>query len=314
MPHICKHDAETLKQLQSLPLRQKVFETRQRIAEWVKHWGEDGVYVAFSGGKDSTVLLDIVRRDYHDVPAVFCDTGLEFPEIREFVKTINNVAWIKPRMPFNAVLEKYGFPVVSKTTAQKLSRLSNPDISERHKFLLMGGITEDGRKSRYRLADKWKYLLNAPFKISDKCCDIMKKEPAKRYERENGNPRPMLGMMAADSKAREEAWLDTGCNAFDLGRPQSNPLGFWLESDIWEYVARYNVPVCRVYSMGYDRTGCIFCAFGCHKEGTPNRFQRMHDTHPKQWKYCMDKLGMRDVLEFCGIPVEDKQLKLDLGD
>jgi len=307
-PHTCKHDTETLRQLQALPLKAKIFESRQRIAEWVKHWGEDKVYVAFSGGKDSTVLLDLVRRDYPNVPGVFCDTGLEFPEIRDFVKTFDNVTWVRPKMSFKEVIEKYGYPVVSKEQAQCIWELNNYNIKpETHAKWLTG----DGKATRRRrLSKKWQYLLDAPFAVSHKCCSVMKKDPSNTYAKETGRMR-IVGTMASDSFLRERAYVKTGCNAFDAGVPTSMPLSFWLESDVWEYFKYRNVPYCKIYDMGYKRTGCMFCAFGAHLETEPNRFQRMQKTHPKQWKYCMDKLGMRDVLAFCGIPVEDKQLTLD---
>ena len=86
---------EDLKMLQALPLDAKVLKTKQRIREWYRTF--DGkVYVSFSGGKDSTVLLHIVRELYPEVEAVFVDTGLEYPEIREFVKSVDNVTWVRP--------------------------------------------------------------------------------------------------------------------------------------------------------------------------------------------------------------------------
>ena len=109
-----KHTISDLYQMQSLPLQAKIQMTRRRISEWVDAFGEDGIYVSFSGGKDSTVLLDIVRKDYPDVKAVFVDTGLEYPEIRSFVKGFENVDWIKPKMNFKQVIEKYGYPFISK--------------------------------------------------------------------------------------------------------------------------------------------------------------------------------------------------------
>ena len=112
------HTLDHLQELQALPLKLKVRLTQQRIREWVSEFGTDGVYVSFSGGKDSTVLLHIVRELYPDIPAVFCDTGLEYPEIRQFVKTWDNVVWLKPKKNFFQVCEEYGFPLISKEVSE----------------------------------------------------------------------------------------------------------------------------------------------------------------------------------------------------
>lgn len=75
-------------------------------------------YVSFSGGKDSTVLLDIVRRFVdRDIKAVFCNTGNEYPEIVRFVRSTENVTIIRPGITVRKVIGKYGFPLISKEQA-----------------------------------------------------------------------------------------------------------------------------------------------------------------------------------------------------
>lgn len=110
--------AKELQELQALPLSVKIAKTEQRIKEWVNYYGLDGVYISFSGGKDSTALLHIARNIYPDIKAVFSDTGLEFPEIRNFVKTFDNVDLVKPKMIFRDVIEKYGYPFISKEVSE----------------------------------------------------------------------------------------------------------------------------------------------------------------------------------------------------
>ena len=109
---------QDLWQLQGLPLDLKIRMTKDRIRQWIQTYGEDGVYVSFSGGKDSTVLLDLVRQDWPSVPGCFIDTGLEYPEIRDFVRQHENIDWVKPKMNFKAVIQKYGYPFISKEVAE----------------------------------------------------------------------------------------------------------------------------------------------------------------------------------------------------
>lgn len=115
---MAKHERWELQSKQAAPLNVKIALTKQRIREWVYEYGEDGVYVSFSGGKDSTVLLHIVRELFPNIPAVFCNTGLEYPEIVKFVKTFDNVEIIRPKLSFFKVCEKYGFPLISKEVSE----------------------------------------------------------------------------------------------------------------------------------------------------------------------------------------------------
>ena len=143
----------------------------------------------------------------------------------------------------------------------------------------------------------------------------MKKTPLKQYEKASGKT-PILATMASEGRARETAWFRTGCNAFNSKRPISKPMSFWTEQDVLQYIKKYNIPMASVYgdivyaenpeqmrieemgvkgcgtekltTTGCDRTGCIFCAFGCHLEKEPSRFQRLKQTHPRQYDYCIN--------------------------
>ena len=131
---------------------------------------------------------------------------------------------------------------------------------------------------------------------------LLKKAPAKQAVRLFGQP--MLGTRTEESNQRKQNYFSHGCNAYELTQPRSWPLAFWTDQDVQDYLQQYGVPYSPIYDMGYTRTGCFPCMFGVHLEGYPNRFQRMHDTHPKLWKYCMDTLGIREVMAYIGQPVE----------
>ena len=112
--------AEELRIMQAYPLDLKIKKMKQRIREFVDYFGEQDCTVSFSGGKDSTVLLHIVRELYPNMEAVFCNTGLEYPEIQKFVKSFNNVTVLTPKMNFREVITKYGYPFISKEVAERV--------------------------------------------------------------------------------------------------------------------------------------------------------------------------------------------------
>lgn len=328
-----KHTIGDLRQMQSLPLKYKVMMTQQRIKGWYENFDGD-VYVSFSGGKDSTVLVDIVTKmGYTDIPLVFVDTGLEYPEIREFVRSYGDrVTWVRPKMTFKQVIEKYGYPVISKDVSQCVyeARLSakNQKCDVRETYLWNRSFnpkSDFAKKHPTYSRARYDYLNDAPFKISDRCCKVMKKKPVKDYEKET-NRKPILATMASESAVRTASWLKNGCDAFEAKRPLSNPMSFWTEQDVLLYIKQNNLPICSIYgdivedltgteevegqltisdvegwenqelfdakrlplkTTGLTRTGCMFCAFGCHLDKEESRFKRMKRTHPKQYDYIM---------------------------
>lgn len=319
-----KHTLTDLRQRQALDLDAKIILASKRIKEWSEHW--DGmVYVSFSGGKDSAVVAHLARQVDPTIPLVFSDTGLEYPELKAFAKTFTvggpAVEVVRPAMSFRQVLDTYGYPVVDRRTSKMLRWLQNPsDKNVQARKLTLTGIMANGEKASNRavLAKKWRYLVAAPFKISEKCCDKMKKEPLKAYAKSTGR-KAIIGLMASDSEHRERAWLHHGCNAFTGHRDAvfSMPLGIWTEQDVLRYHQLNPGLLAPVYgtieqgpdgmlrTTGERRTGCIFCCFGLQREyrltGT-HRFLRMKESHPKLYDYCMDDLGLQQVLEFMKMP------------
>lgn len=405
-----------LAEKQALPLDLKIMLTQQRIREWVREYGVDGVTVSFSGGKDSTVLLHLVRELYPDVKAVFSNTGLEYPEIQRFVKSFDNVDIVTPKMRFDEVISTYGYPLISKEVAEAIyyaRRIRSQDVNvererERRTSIEQYKRTElfGERTTRYsrqdgsswgnersthththggernsvdksptsqpnRLAqnrtqggeisvkdqsrgtsnqssrgsetfwkrteitgkypgernaagvdgqtlsqfNKEKYLPLArdlPVAISHLCCHKMKKQPIHAYQRKNGFV-PFLGTLAEESRVRKQAWIKHGCNAFDSKSPTSQPLSFWTEQDILNYIVQNDIEIASVYGdivavdrfgneypakstlidgchlkcSGCARTGCLYCGFGFNNERGETRFQRLAKTHPRQYEYCI---------------------------
>lgn len=334
-----KHTAEDLKQLQSYDLGNKIQISIARIMEWYNRNNKQ-CYVSFSGGKDSTVLAWLAAQvcSLFNCKLVlwFSDTGLEFPELKEHAKNYGN--WLKSkfnieietiidypkdkngkRITFKEVIDKYGYPLISKNVAQSIYEYRLKPNGCREKYF---DHNSDYCK-KYGQAfclEKWCFLRDSDIPISHMCCNEMKKKPAKKFEKETGL-KPIVGTMACESKSRKTAWLKNGCNAFDSKRQISQPLSFWTEQDILECIVKNNLPYPSVYgeikrdkngkwyTTGYSRTGCMFCGFGVHLQKEPNNFQRMKQTHFKIWQYCMKPwgeggLGMKEVLEYIGVKIE----------
>ena len=316
-----------LRTMQNYPLDLKIMKTKLRIQEWINEYGAEGVYVAFSGGKDSTVLLHIVREMYPNIEGVFANTGNEFPEIIQFVRKQENIKWVKPRKSFAKVIKEEGYPVISKKTSRMIKDCQNPtEKNARSRKLYLSDYTLDKegnitniKNNSFKIAYKHRYLINAPFKISNKCCDYLKKYPMADYEKLTGK-KAIIGTQAEESKMRESAYLQTGCNNFKGGK--SNPLGFWRSQDILEYIYKYNIEIASIYgevkidkdgkyyTTGEQRTGCCMCLFGCGlwKTDKENRVLRLEKTHPKLHNHMINNLGFKEVLEYMNIKYTTKDI------
>ena len=295
-------DVGAINRLKALNLDMKIVYSKTVIQKfYIENNGK--VYVSFSGGKDSTVLLHLVRSKYPEVPAVFFDTGMEFPENRKFVKTFDNIEFVKPKMNFKEVLDKYGYPCIGKEIAKWIGE------AQKGYECSIKKMSEGGRYGGKR----YQYMVDAPFKVSSKCCDVMKKRPAYEYWKNTGRA-SILGTRIEESQLREQNYLKYGENRETHNMPSSNPLSVWSEKDVDDYIARYGIKLSDAYTkLGRKRTGCMFCMFGIMAE--PNRFVELKSYHPAVWRQCMKPreeggLGMKEVLEFMGVPTGCEQTSL----
>jgi 3'-phosphoadenosine 5'-phosphosulfate sulfotransferase (PAPS reductase)/FAD synthetase len=257
----------------------------------------------------------------NSVVGCFADTGLEFPEIKDFIKTFENIEIVRPDMDFRTNIMKFGYPIISKDLADTVNGAKKNPNGVRMKKL--NGSMKG--KSKFDQS-KWQYLLDAPFELNNKCCDIFKKKPMMKFQKLNGLY-PIIGSQAHESQLREKNWVMNGCNAFKKGHEKSLPLSVWTEKDIYEYIDRFGLKLAKPYEMGYKRTGCIFCGFGVHTESkkddsgmnTPNRYMMLKQTHPNLYAYMMKPkeqggLGFKEPLEYIGIKVDGYQEQISIYD
>lgn len=305
-------------QLQSLPLEQKIILTKARIYSFYSKM-KGNIAVSFSGGKDSTVLLHLTREMYPQTKAIYSDTGLEYPEVKSFAISMENVEIIRPEKSFRKIIIEEGYPVVSKIISQA--------VREARKY--------DGKKYSYRIAQfegkndfanyqKHKHLLAAPFKISERCCKYLKKDPFKKYQQLTGAG-IMIATLASESSQRKNSWLRNGCETVQEGKAKLAPLSFWTEQDILEYIFTRKIKIPSIYGKviytdkfeltGIKRTGCMWCLFGMKYDREENRIDRIKAKYPKIFDHMMRPiqeggLGYEEVLVFLA---KNKEIELPVS-
>lgn len=358
---------QDLIKMQSRPFQTKLQVTVAKFLEFCQKVNYN-ISISFSGGADSSVLLDMfakfwstqrIQHNNRPLVVVYANTSNEFASmpkhVREFCEYIErkyditiDLHTVRSEISFFDVLKTEGYPVASKKIARMIRDVReyfaehNIKYSDIEQYLDQGENTADYlrkmnfpativlRLSGYTrenhlcktwsIPKKWRFLIAAPFPISEHCCDILKKQPIKLVQKEV-KANPIYGTLAEDSQMRKEAYLKTGCNAFKDGRGKSTPMGFWVRQDVLRYLHDYHIPIAPPYGeiitlkdgrfefSGEHNTGCKLCLFGCHLEHEPNRIQRLADIEPATYKFAMKDqvdggLGYRKVMEYMGIPYE----------
>lgn len=203
-------------------------------------------YVAV-GGLDSITLFLFLRSIGIDVPAVSV-SSLEDKSIQKVHKALG-VKALKPLKSKVAVIREFGWPVISKEAAGKISHIQHP--TEKNSTVRHAIITgETGSQGGYRtgtkmqLKQRWLKLFGgadpegaglgyaaADFLVSDRCCYYLKEMPCENYHRESGLW-PYMGLMASEGGRREKALAINGCNYIGRNTRRSCPFATFYRDDL----------------------------------------------------------------------------------
>lgn len=315
--------------LQYMPYETKILRSDSQLYKFVSFYGVDGCYISGSGGVDSTALYHFIKSRYPSIPIV-CVKALECKANQKIIENYyENYIPLVPLKSRVQIIKDHGYPIGSKLIAKQVYALRHP--TEKNKFarhLYDTGIKKDGTEAkRFKLANRWRKLLVAPFETSNKCCFYMKEEPLNRYTKESGR-KPIMGIIADEGGQRKEAYLQTGCNSFEKRGARSWPFGFWTKQDILRYYVENNLPLSEAYgeiiqvqdnnpkiyhakegilyyTTKAERTGCDICGFGLIDEPRPHRFDRMQREEPETYEMWVNQMGYGEVLNYIGVSYGD---------
>lgn len=346
-----------VKQKQDYQFKTRYAEIRARefYSECCKRGLECHVSV---GGLDSITLLLFLRSIGIHVPAISV-SHLEDKSIQAVHKQLGVISippvarkdgrpWTKA-----AILQEFGFPVLSKEIAGKIDTLQHP--TDKNKTVRHAIITgETGAYGGYRtgtrmkLPQKWLELFAgyenenegvnyqiAPFRVSDKCCYYLKEKPCDDWAKMH-NSVPYLGLMASEGGRRQKALMIHGCNYFGKSTTRSAPFAIFSRQDVLQLALDLDVPVPKIYgeiirdpdgilrTTRAQRTGCSMCGFGIHLEKRPHRFDMLYEDNPKEWDYWMNRCvtdeitgepyGWGRVLDYIGVGWQPDGIKIAAPD
>lgn len=334
----------TIQQYLDQPYDLKVITAENRIWEWhdtCREYGKD--YAVSVGGLDSITLLALCRKVLGECDGISV-SSLEDKTVQAVHKEMGVIP-IKPMKSKVQVLKEYGFPVVSKLAAAKISRLQTPGddspIVRAYMTGDMGAWGKFGHNDRFKLPDKWVELFGglykdmrpdlsckvAPFKVSDQCCYWLKELPAQMYQLEH-NVWPFLGLMQSEGGRRQYSLRMHGCNYVGESTARSCPFNYFSRQDLLQLALDLNVHVPEIYgeivrdpdgtlrTTKAQRTGCSMCGFGIHLDARPHHFDLLREQNEKEWEFWMyrcvkdeetgEMYGWGRVLDWIGVGWENR--------
>lgn len=274
-----------------------LFDRLEKIKQVVSQFGEENFYVSFSGGKDSTVLHYLVDMALpgNGIPRVFCNTGIEYVKIVEFVKSMaekdSRFQMIFPKKNIRKTLEEVGYPFKSKEHSEKLKEFRKRGYLPKYMERYITGMNRDGTATSFKCPKVLlhQFSMDYPLKVSELCCDEMKKKPFKQWMKENGKTIAITGMK------KEEGGTRLQLNCITNKGTKFHPLAVVSEEFEDWFIDKYSIRLCELYypPFNFKRTGCKGCPFSLELQKQLDVMEKLLPNERKQceviWKPVYDE-------------------------
>lgn len=285
-----------LQSMQEKSLKQKIKRSQKLIERVITKHKRPAV--AWSGGKDSTVLLHMILQIQPNIDVVWVNTGVEFPECVHYIQEIKcywklNLHVAHPSTTFWQIVDKFGWPILGKGGSGGWQSRAN--------YLERSGKVKLAKATREA-------------KISAACCRLLKHNPAEKLYKELETDCLLLGNMVDESRQRYLTWSQRGDYYYvsSEGRFKAWPMAAWTEEDVWEYHSKFNIPHSTIYDKGHKRNGCWPCLMDFHYND--NKLSILHQSHPKLWHFLVVEkgLGKRILALKLALSDDEQSVKSDI--
>lgn len=257
---------------------------------------ETNAYISFSGGKDSTILHYLIDMALPNnrIPRVFINTGIEYNDIVSFVKELaskdDRFVILKPSQAIKPMLEKYGYPFKSKEHSLYVNMYQiKGELSKTYQRY----IKPSEKRLSFGCPNILKYQFSKDFKlkVSNKCCYKLKKEPAKKWAKDNNKTIILTGMRKDEGGSRANI---KGCILTDNKGNLKKFHPLLVVDDEWEewFIEKHNIKLCKLYyePFNFKRCGCKGCPYSLDLQEQLTTMELYLPNERKQCELIWDKV------------------------
>lgn len=233
--------ASDLDEHQQTMLAKKVEDAKNVIRETLAKFGPESLRIAWTGGKDSTLVLwlvrEVCRESGRPLPKCFnIDEGDMFPEIVEFIE---------------AVKAEWGVEII---------HIHNADVSTAAGGKLgapvrVAALDERNRREIERLGYEEDEFTYEPESFVGN--HLMKTVTMNRYLEDEKVAGLFIGVRWDEQAARanEQYFNLHDATTYNPEHMRIHPILHFLERDVWDAHFQYGIPLCKLYRLGYRSLG-----------------------------------------------------------